>query len=201
MAEVQNSFYNEDFLENFSNGVITAYKNFEECEKINEIEITEVSAAPAIEEKESFIIKVANLFYKILNPLFDVLKEFYNSFKEILPLIFDKFIEGLLVYSKKTKKQLSISFEQIFKIFQFFGLEEIYPETFDKINAALQWKICQVNWIDRDFLHSYKNSLLSNTSIEIINAINDLIDLLNMIEKEKENDRQFEEEILMILES
>lgn len=105
------------------------------------------------------------------------------------------------MYSKNTKKQLSIPFEQVFKVFQFFGLEEISPETFEKINAALQWKICQVNWIDRDFLNSYKNSLLSNVSIETLNAINDLIELLKMREKEIKKDQQFEEEILKILES
>ncbi len=201
LVEVQNSLYNEDFIENFSRSAFTAYKHFEELEKINEIEFTEDSAAPAIEEGESFIIKVANLFYNILKPLFDVLNEWYDSFKEILPLIFDKFVEGILLYSKKTKKQLSISFEQIFKVFQFFGLEEVYPETFEKINAALQWKICQVSWIDRDFLNSYKNSLLSNVSIVTLNAINDLIEVLKMREKERENDQQFEEEILIILES
>lgn len=201
LTEVQNSLYNEDFIENFSRSAVTVYKNFEEFEKINEIEFTEDSAAPAIEEGESFIIKVTNLFYNILKPLFDVLNEFYNSFKEILPLIFDKFIEGILIYSKKTKNQLSISFEQVFKVFQFFGLEEIYPETFDKINAALQWKILKVSWIDTDFLNSYKNSLLSNAPIETLNAINDLIELLKMKEKERENYKQFEEEILMILES
>ncbi|KKM79187.1 hypothetical protein LCGC14_1352430 [marine sediment metagenome] len=198
LTEVQNSLYNEDFIESFTHFALTTYKRFEETEKNNEIEYTEDSAAPTSEESETYIFKVANMFYNILKPLFEVLKEWYASIKEILPSIFDKFVEGILLYSKK---QLSISFEQIFKIFQFFGLDEIYPETFDKINAALQWKICQNSWIDMDFLNSYKISLLSNAPIETLNAINDLIVLLKMKERERKNDQQFEDEILKILES
>lgn len=201
LIEVQNSVYNKDFIENFSRSVFTVYKNFEELERINEIEFTEDSAAPTIERGEDFINKASNLFFNILKPLFGFLNEVYDSLKEILPLIFDKFIEGILLYSKKSKKQLSMSFEQVFKIFQFFGLEEVYPETFEKTNAALQWKICQVSWIDRNFLKTYKNSLLSNVTIEILNAINDLIETIKMREKERENDQQFEEVILKILES
>ncbi|MBA7537900.1 hypothetical protein ES705_30172 [subsurface metagenome] len=199
LSEVQSALYNEDFLENLSKGFFNAYKNFEEHESVNEIEITEVSTAPTREESKNFISKIVDFFYEILKTIIDVLKELYYRLKEILPLIFDKFIESLLLYSKKTKKQLYLSFKQIFDIFQLFGLEEIYPETFDKINAALQWKICSVNWIDSNFLNIYKNSLLSNTSVDVINAINDLRDLLEMLKKESENNVKFEEDLARIL--
>lgn len=201
MTEVQSALYNEDVIKDLSDSLFNAYKNFEEFEEIEKYESTEITTAPtpAIEESESFIVRFINFFYEILNRIIVAFKKIYYIFKEILPKIFDKFIQNILLYSKKTKKQLFFTFEQIFEIFQLFGLDVINPETFDKINAALQWKICPTNWIDLNFLYSYKNSLLSNTPPENIDAINDLHECLKMLEKEAENQIKFEEDISRIL--
>ncbi|MHA1488948.1 MAG: hypothetical protein ACTSRI_04760 [Promethearchaeota archaeon] len=115
------------------------------------------------------------------------------------PELFDKFIESILLYSKETKNKVFFTFKQIYDIFQFFGLEEIYPKTFDKINASLQWKICSSDFITLDFLKSYKNSLLPNISRETINSIDDLISILLVFEKEKRNNIKLEKDISKIL--
>ena len=200
LIEVQSALYNEEILENVSEDLFIVYKNFNESKDIYEIESIVPSTAPIIEVVGNFFKKLFEVIYNILKPIIDALKELYNSFKEILPLIFDKFIEYILIYSKKTKKDLQISFELIFNIFRFFGLEEIHPSTFDKIYAALQWKICSINWINTKFLGSYKNSLLSNIPSENIDSIKDLYELLEMLEKEAENNRIFEEDVSEILE-
>ena len=200
LIEVQSTLYNEEILENLSEDLFIAYKNFNESEDIYELESIETSTASIIEQVGSFFKKLFEVIYNVLKPIIVVLKELYNSFKEILPFVFDKFIEYILIYSKKTKKDLQISFELIFNIFRFFGLEEIHPSTFDKIYAALQWKICSINWINTKFLGSYKNSLLSNIPSENIDSIKDLYELLEMLEKEAENNRIFEEDVSEILE-
>ncbi len=200
LIEVQSTLYNEEILENLSEDLFIAYKNFNESEDIYELESIETSTASIIEQVGSFFKKLFEVIYNVLKPIIVVLKELYNSFKEILPFVFDKFIEYILIYSKKTKKDLHISFELFFKIFRFFGLEDIYPSTFDKIYAALQWKICSIKWINTKFLGSYKNSLLSNIPSENIDSIKDLYELLEMLEKEAENNRIFEEDVSEILE-
>ncbi len=201
MTEVQSALYNEDIIKNLSESLFNAYRNFEEFEDIEKYESTEITTAPtlAIEESESFIVRFFNFLYEILNKIILALKKIYFGFKEILPQIFDKFIENILLDSKKTKKQIFFTFGQIFEIFQLFGLDMINSETFDKINAALQWKICPTYWIDLNFLESYKNSLLSNTPLEYIDTIKDLIDCLKMLEKETENHIRFEEDVSRIL--
>ena len=115
------------------------------------------------------------------------------------PLVFDKFIENLLKYSKKTGRPIFFSFEQIYRIFQLFGLEEIYPETFNKIGASLQWKIISLDWINLQFIDAYRATLLLDTSIETLESISDLYDVLLMLNREAESNQRFEKDLTRIL--
>lgn len=199
LTEVQSALYNKDALSNISKSLFNVYKVLEENKPLNEYEIKTDATAPVLEGENNYLSKIIQLFYTILDSIVNILQKLYYSLKEILPIIFDKFIESLLIYLKNTEKQFDTSFEQIFEIFQVFGLDEIYPETFDKIHAALQWKICHYDWINLGFLISYKKSLLKNTPIETLQAIDDLIELLKNLEKEIAGNKKFEEDVEMIL--
>ncbi len=187
----------EDKFLNIMHKLMKTYINFENNEKN---ELIEDSIDPVNSDNlTSWIKNFIEAIINIVKQLYDNLKRIYYDLKELLPEIFDKFIEGLLLYWKATRKEPVINFQQIFTIFQIIGLKEIYPATFDKINGALQWKICPVDFITIEFLNSYKNSLLSNVSEDVLIAIDDLIDTLLIFQKEQNNQKELEKELANIL--
>ena len=195
MTEVQSVLFDEELLQELTQSLLNAYINYESYEENQFID----NATPLDFETSPPIKQFFNIIVRIFNQLINTIKEIYLNIKEILPEFFDKFIESILLYSKETKNKVFTTFKQIYDIFQFFGLEEIYPKTFDKINASLQWKICSPDFITLDFIKSYKNSLLSNISRETINSIDDLISILLVFEKEKRNNIKLEKDISKIL--
>ena len=195
MTEVQSVLFDEEVVKETIQSLLNAYINYEIYEENQFIDNT----TPFDFETSSPIIEFFNFIVKILNKLMNTIKEIYFNIKEILPEFFDKFIESILLYSKETKNKILFNFKQIYDTFQFFGLEDIYPETFDKINASIQWKICSPDFITLDFLITYKNSLLSNISKDTINSIDDLVSILLVFEKEKRNNMKLENDISKIL--
>ncbi len=113
--------------------------------------------------------------------------------------MFDNTVEILLNYAKSTKSPLRLSFKQIFELFELLGLEEIQLETFEKISACLQWKIISPDWIDLNVLEEYKNGLLSDASEMIIEAIDNLNDIILMRKREEIEYKNFETELSRIL--
>lgn len=126
--------------------------------------------------------------------------DLYYNFKEVLPILFDNFIQYVLKNLRNTNKPIAFTFKQFYEIFQLFGLEEINAITFNRITAALQWKICSQEWIDLEFIISYKESLFSNASPEMLEAIEDLSEMLINLKKEEESNKKFIEELEKISE-
>ncbi|MFW9878786.1 MAG: hypothetical protein ACFFG0_37380 [Candidatus Thorarchaeota archaeon] len=193
MSVIQDVIIDNDKVNEFSQKIITGYSQIEKTQK--EIITTE----PKVSRYDSLINEAINFFFKILDWIKDRIIQLYHNFKEILPTLFDSVIEGILRYTNKTKKPILLTFPQIYNIFEIFGLEEIYPETFDKITTCLQWKIISLDWIDLEFLQNYKETLLSNVSNDILNAIENLISMIFMYEREEINNKKFQEELSIFL--
>jgi len=193
MSVTQDVIIDNDKVNEFSQRIITGYSQIEKSQKV--IMTTE----PTVTRADSLINEVINFFLKILDWIRNKIINLYHNFKEILPTLFDSVIEGILKYTNRTKKSILLTFSQIYNIFEIFGLEEIYPETFEKITACLQWKIISLDWIDLEFLQNYKNSLLSNVSNDILDAIENLINMIFMYEREEINNKKFEEELSIFL--
>ena len=193
MSIIQDVLIDNDIVNEFSQRIITGYSQIEKSQKA--ITTTE----PIITKYELLINEAINFFLKILNKIRNKIVHLYYNFKEILPTLFDSVIEGILKYVNRTKKPILLTFTQIYDIFELFGLEEIYSETFEKISACLQWKIISSNWIDLEFLQNYKDTLLSNVSIDVLDAIENLINIILMHKREEIDNKKFEEELLNFL--
>ncbi len=193
MSVIQDVIIDNDIVNEFSQRIIAGYSQIEKSQKI--ITTTE----PIITKYALLINEAINFFLKILDKIRNKIVHLYYSFKEILPTLFDSVIEGILKYVNRTKKPILLTFAQIYDIFELFGLEEIYPETFEKISACLQWKIITSNWIDLEFLQNYKNTLLSNVSKDVLDAIENLINIILMQKRENIDNKKFEEELSIFL--
>lgn len=193
MSVIQDVLIDNDEVNKFSQRIIAGYSQIEKSQKI--ITTTE----PIITKYELLINEAINFFLKILDKIRNKIVHFYCKFKEILPTLFDSVIEGILKYVNRTKKPILLTFAQIYDIFELFGLEEIYPETFEKISACLQWKIISSNWIDLDFLQNYKNTLLSNVSKDVLDAIENLINIILMQKRAEIDNKKFKEELSIFL--
>lgn len=193
MSVIQDVIIDNDIVNEFSQRIIAGYSQIEKSQKI--ITTTE----PIITKYALLINEAINFFLKILDKIRNKIVHLYYSFKEILPTLFDSVIEGILKYVNRTKKPILLTFAQIYDIFELFGLEEIYPETFEKISACLQWKIISSNWIDLEFLQNYKNTLLSNVSKDVLDAIENLINIILMQKRENIDNKKFEEELSIFL--
>jgi len=165
---------------------------------INETKDVELTTGERQEIKDYWKIWREN-FKNALTKLVEGIKEAYSSFIEILPEIFDCFIEGILRYSHIYQKELKFTFKQFYYLFESIGLREIRAKTINRITAALQWKICPASWIDLEFLNNYKNGLLHNTSEEIKDSIENLIDMLKIIQQEESFNDQFERDLIILL--
>jgi len=166
---------------------------------INENETVEItSGEDRLDLKNYWTLLIEN-FKNILKKLVDGIKEAYSTFVEILPEIFDYFIEGILKYTRISQKELRFTFKQFFYLFELIGLREIRARTFNRISAALQWKVCPSSWIDLEFLNNYRNNLLYNTSENIKDSITNLIDMIKMIQREEYSNNQFESDLTKIL--
>ena len=193
MSVIQDVIIDNELVNEFSQRIIAGYSQIEKSQKI--ITTTE----PIITKYALLINEAINFFLKILDKIRNKIVHLYYSFKEILPTLFDSVIEGILKYVNRTKKPILLTFAQIYDIFELFGLEEIYPETFEKISACLQWKIITSNWIDLEFLQNYKNTLLSNVSKDVLDAIENLINIILMQKRENIDNKKFEEELSIFL--
>lgn len=191
-----NSIYEEELLSMQTKSLLESYQ---QCEQESYMESSNQTYSEETRNK-SILDMLFEFVSQVIKLLTTSLRDIYLDIKEVLPELFDKIIEGLLLYLKDTKQELEITFEQIYKIFQIFGLDEILSSTFDKINASYQWKICSLDFISIDFLHDYKSSLLSGKNEFILNSISDLEKTLTIFEKERKDARDFEKEIAMILE-
>ena len=193
MSVIQDVIIDNDVVNEFSQRIIAGYSQIEKSQKI-------ITTTEPINTKYELLIKeVINFFLKILNKIRNKIVHLYYNFKEILPTLFDSVIEGILKYVNRTKKPILLTFAQIYDIFELFGLEEIYPETFEKISACLQWKIISSNWIDLEFLQNYKNTLLSNVSKDVLDAIENLINIILMQKRVDIDNKKFEEELSIFL--
>ncbi len=193
MSVIQDVIIDNDIVNEFSQRIIAGYSQIEKSQKI--ITTTE----PIITKYALLINEAINFFLKILDKIRNKIVHLYYSFKEILPTLFDSVIEGILKYVNRTKKPILLTFAQIYDIFELFGLEEIYPETFEKISACLQWKIISSNWIDLEFLQNFKDTLLSNVSKDVLDAIENLINIILMQKRENIDNKKFEEELSIFL--
>lgn len=193
MSVIQDVIIDNDVVNEFSQRIIAGYSQIEKSQKI-------ITTTEPINTKYELLIKeVINFFLKILNKIRNKIVHLYYNFKEILPTLFDSVIEGILRYVNRTKKPILLTFTQIYNIFELFGLEEIYPETFEKISACLQWKIISSYWIDLEFLQNYKNTLLSNVSKDVLDAIENLINIMLMQKRVDIDNKKFEEELSIFL--
>ena len=193
MSVIQDVIIDNDVVNEFSQRIIAGYSQIEKSQKI-------ITTTEPINTKYELLIKeVINFFLKILNKIRNKIVHLYYNFKEILPTLFDSVIEGILRYVNRTKKPILLTFTQIYNIFELFGLEEIYPETFEKISACLQWKIISSYWIDLEFLQNYKNTLLSNVSKDVLDAIENLINIILMQKRDDIDNKKFEEELSIFL--
>jgi len=189
----QDVIINDDIVKDFSQQIIAGYSQIEESQKV-------ITTTDPLITRFAPLIKIAiNFFLKILSKIRNKIIHAYYNFKEILPALFDSVIEGILKYVNRTKKPILLTFTQIYNIFEIVGLEEIYPETFEKISACLQWKIISSNWIDLFFLQSYKETLLSNVSSDVLDAIKNLINIILMHKREELDNKKFEEELSIFL--
>ena len=197
MSVIQDVIIDNDIINGFSQKIIAGYSQIEKSQKI--ITTTE----PIITKYELLINEAINFFLKILNKIRNKIRnkivDLYYNFKEILPTLFDSVIEGILKYVNRTKKPILLTFAQIYDIFELFGLEEIYPDTFEKISACLQWKIISSNWIDLEFLQNFKDTLLSNVSKDVLDAIENLINIILMQKRDDIDNKKFEEELSIFL--
>jgi hypothetical protein len=166
---------------------------------INENETVEITSGEERLDLKNYWTLLIENFKNILKKLVDVIKEAYSTFEEILPEIFDCFIEGILKYTRFYQKELRFTFKQFFYLFELIGLREIRARTFNRISAALQWKVCPSSWIDLEFLNNYRNNLLYNTSENIKDSITNLIDMIKMIQREEYFNNQFESYLARIL--
>ena len=193
MSVIQDVIIDNDIVNEFSQRIVAGYSQIEKSQK-------DITTTEPINTKYELLIKeVINFFLKILNKIRNKIVHLYYNFKEILPTLFDSVIEGILRYVNRTKKPILLTFTQIYNIFELFGLEEIYPETFEKISACLQWKIISSNWIDLEFLQNFKDTLLSNVSKDVLDAIENLINIILMQKRDDIDRMKFEEELSIFL--
>lgn len=193
MSVIQDVIIDNDIVNEFSQRIVAGYSQIEKSQK-------DITTTEPINTKYELLIKeVMNFFLKILNKIRNKIVDLYYNFKEILPTLFDSVIEGILKYVNRTKKPILLTFAQIYDIFELFGLEEIYPETFEKISACLQWKIISSNWIDLEFLQNFKDTLLSNVSKDVLDAIENLINIILMQKRDDIDRMKFEEELSIFL--
>jgi len=196
LTEVESVGYDEilkNELKSISQPLLSTYK------LISQRETENLTAGPIKSEKLIDWKFFLDYFITTLQKIIEKVKELYYTFIEVLPEIFDIFIESILKYYSLTQKQLLLSFRQFYYLFELFGLRQIQTRTFNRINAAIQWRICPDNWIDLEFLLEYKNGLLKNTSNEVINSISNLYETVRMIEREEQHTKDFENNLIKIL--
>lgn len=193
MSVIQDVIIDIDIVNGFSQSIIAGYSQIEK----SQISIT--TTEPIISKYDLLMNEVINFFLKILYKIRNKIVHLYYNFKEILPTVFDSVIEGILKHVNRTKNPILLTFTQIYNIFELFGLEEIYPETFDKISACLQWKIISSNWIDFEFLQNFKDTLLSNVSKDVLDAIENLTNIISMQKRDDIDIKKFEEELSIFL--
>lgn len=178
--------------------------SYELREEINEIPQKVISGFQLIEESEqetlstdpnekgTFIISdFFEFLEKLLKTVIQKFKEWYNQFVEILPELFDLFIEGLMKYYKESKKEIPLSFGDLYRFFTLFGLREIQASTLNKLSVALQWKLIPSNWISLEFLLDYRSSLLKNTPKDILVSLENLIKISKTRNREMEHYNNF----------
>ncbi|MHA1846199.1 MAG: hypothetical protein ACTSXU_01000 [Promethearchaeota archaeon] len=193
MTEIQPVLYNKEIFEGVVGNLL---KNFIYYENYQGDQFN-TTLTPLDPQHVSVGQQFFN-YFKIINNLIHP-EDVYYSIEELLSDLFDKFIEGILLYLKETKNKISLSFKDLYNIFHSFGLRKIYPETLDKINASIQWKICSPDFINPEFLKTYKNSLLPDISRDTIKSIDDLLLILKIFEKEKKDLLELENDVSEII--
>jgi hypothetical protein len=113
--------------------------------------------------------------------------------------VFDLFIEVVLKSYRHRKSEITLSFEDCYKFFRLFGLDEIQPSTLNKLATSLQWKLIYPNFINRDFILKYKDTLPENSDKDLIKSLNHLIDILKIRKREDEHYRAFVRDVEKIL--
>ncbi|MBD3189085.1 MAG: hypothetical protein GF308_00490 [Candidatus Heimdallarchaeota archaeon] len=152
-----------------------------------------LSVSPQKKGITDYLALLANFIQKLL-------KKFEAIWTELISNLFDLFIKALFDISYKLQKRLLFKFQEIYVFFQFFGLKTISAKTFKRVSAALQWNVCDYNWISKEFLENYQNYSLKELDLETSNAIKQLVLTIEMMELDHKKKKMFEKELANALE-
>lgn len=185
-----------DYSGNMITHSMTSYVNNQENQRSLSWGVSEESQSFTGSSTPNISDEILKFLSSFFSQLFNFLKEVVETWSyEILPKFFDIFISTMLKFVKSYKIDPILSFQTIYSLFHSIGMRIIYPETLKRVTAALQWRICSIEWLNIPFWKNYYQTLPIDINPNVKQALLQMIRTAEIISQDKLNIEKTQAEI------